>query len=478
MGGIHYREKGTGKPPQDDSPVNVPIQGSPPSVRTLELVPGKVFAPNLKQFPVSAGAPYTLDTAIAATAAAERAGYVTIVFLDASGKGIRRDSIWFAPSSQSVGTARTDDHGSFRLQLPSTIVLAQPKIRAEYSGSATVRPAVGILASSLSEVNASLPALEPPLFGSSSPLTMLFMRSDVVPVFAEDPPIPSVQEPWDQAAKRIQVAYFSAGGILKIPDESLARMVRDFEARRIGLGVEILATNWFHERPCGQGIEGFIDPGSANQVVTKLLKAGATLEQVGMDEPLWFGHFYTGKNACQSSLAELVNRVAVIVKIYAAAFPNVLVGDVEPFPAVSNKPNWEAAYASWVKAFHSATGTSLNFLRLDFNWGDSSLSADHQHNTPDPAHIANLARQVNAVARQNGLLTDMIMNGGGAPIAHSDGEWMQQARMHIRALQAPGIRFDHVLFESWDKFPARTLPMSDPNALGSLVPFYAQGGPR
>jgi hypothetical protein len=307
---------------------------------------------------------------------------------------------------------------------------------------------------------------------------MLFMRSDVVPVFAEDPPVPSVKEPWDQAAKRIQVAYFSAGGILEIPDESLARMVRELEARHIGLGVEILATNWFHEPPCGQGIEGFIDPGSANQVVTKLLKAGANLEQVGMDEPLWFGHFYTGKSACQSSLADLANRVAVIVKIYAAAFPNVLVGDVEPFPAVSNKPNWEAAYASWVEAFHSATGTSLSFLRLDFNWGDSSLSVDHKHNTPDPAHIANLARQVNAVARQNGLLTDMIMNGGGAPIAHSDGEWMQQARIHIRALRAPGIRFDHVLFESWDKFPAHTLPMSDPNALGSLVPFYAQGGPR
>jgi len=427
---------------------------------------------------VSAGAAYTLDTAIAATAAAERAGYVTIVFLDASGKGVRRDNIWFAPSSQSLGTAQTDDHGVFRLPLPPTIVLAQPQIRAEYSGSATVRPALGILASPLGEGSASLPALEPLLFGSSAPLTMLFMRSDISPVFAEGQPVPRAQEPWDQAARRIQVAYFSAGAILKIPDESLARMVRDFQARRIGLGVEILATNWFHEPPCGQGIEGYIDPGSANQVVAKLLKAGATLEQVGMDEPLWFGHFYTGKNACQSSLSDLANRVAVIVKIYAAAFPNVLVGDVEPFPAVSNRPNWQAAYANWVKAFHSATGTSLSFLRLDFNWGDPSLSADQRHNTPDAAHIASLARQVNAVACQNGLLTDMILNGGGAPVARSDGEWMQQARMHIRALQAPDIRFDHVLFESWDQFPARTLPMSDPNALGSLVPFYAQGVPK
>ncbi len=69
------------------------------------------------------------------------------------------------------------------------------------------------------------------------------------------------------------------------------------------------------EGACACG--GDTGPGSANQVVAKPLKAGANLEQVGMDEPLWFGHFYRGKNACQSSIPELASRVAVIVKIYS-----------------------------------------------------------------------------------------------------------------------------------------------------------------
>jgi hypothetical protein len=56
-------------------------------------------------------------------------------------------------------------------------------------------------------------------------------------------------------------------------------------------------------------------------------------------------------------------------------------------------------------------------------------------------------------------------------VARSDAEWMNQARMHIRALQTAGIHFDHLLFESWDKFPTRTLPQTDPNALSSLIEF-------
>lgn len=474
VGGIHYKEKGTGKPQQDISPVSLPIQGAPVSVRTLALVPGKTFAPNLKQFPVTAGAPYTLDTAIAATAATEHAGYVTIIFIDATGKGLSREFLWFAPSLQQLGKIQTDARGTFRFPLPAAARFAETEVRAEYSGSASLRPALSVLASPLGAVNSSLPALEPASLGKTSALTMLAMRSDFGGMFAQESLTPGEKAQWDQVAGQIQVAYFSGGGILKIPDEALARLVRDLKARHVGLGLEILATNWFHERPCGGGVEGFIDPGSANQVVAKLLKAGASLEQVGMDEPLWFGHFYNGKNACQSSIPELASRVAVIVKIYTAAFPNLVVGDIEPFPAVSKQPNWQSAFANWVKAFHSTVGTPLSFLRLDFNWGDESLSADGKHNVPDAAHIANLAKQVIPVARQNGLLVDMILNGGGAPIARSDLDWTQQARMHIRALQAPGIHFDQVLFESWEKFPAHTLPESNPNTLSSLIPSYRE----
>jgi hypothetical protein len=68
----------------------------------------------------------------------------------------------------------------------------------------------------------------------------------------------------------------------------------------------------------------------------------------------------------------------------------------------------------------------------------------------------------------------MIMNGGGGPIARSDAQWMDQARLHIRALKASGVHFDHLMFESWDKYPERILPETDPNATSSLILFQTQ----
>jgi hypothetical protein len=475
VGGIHYKEQGSGKPQQDISPVSLPIQGAPPSLRTLELIPGRTYSPNLKQFAVTAGAAYTLDTSIAATAAAEGAGYVTIVFLDAAGKGLRRDNLWFTPSTQVLGKVQTDAHGAFRLPLPETLALAQPEIRASYLGSASLRPALGVLPSSLGAVNTSLPALEQILSAKPSPLLSLGPHiAEFSAIFAGDTPAPQAAQEWEQVSRHIQMVSLPAGVLQKMSDAALARMVLDLSARHIALGLEILATNWFHEPPCGGGIEGFIDPGSANQVVAKLLKAGGTVDLIAMDEPLWFGHFYSGKNACRSSIPDLASRVAVIVKIYTAAFPNVMAGDIEPFPAVSSQPNWQATYASWVKAFQAATGTPLKFLHLDFDWWNPLLSGGPSHKTADSEAIVNLARVAASVARENDLMVGVIMNGGGPPVDHSDADWIKQAHMHIRALRASGVHFDHVLVETWDKYPSHTFPETDPNALSSLIAFYAR----
>lgn len=54
-------------------------------------------------------------------------------------------------------------------------------------------------------------------------------------------------------------------------------MALALDRRRIALNIGILPTNSFHEPPCGGGVEGYSDPGSANQTVAKLLRAGASV---------------------------------------------------------------------------------------------------------------------------------------------------------------------------------------------------------
>jgi hypothetical protein len=189
-----------------------------------------------------------------------------------------------------------------------------------------------------------------------------------------------------------------------------------------------------------------------------------------MDEPLWFGHYYTGKNACRSSIENVAERTAVIVRIYTAAFPNVIVGDGEPFPAVSSQPNWATDYAAWMSAFRKATGTPLAFVNLDFNWGDPRLNAGSAHDGSNAAAVAALAREVSTVARRNGLLVGMFYWGGGG----SDAQWMDRARLHLREVEAAGIDPDLLRFVSWNPYPVRTFPATDPNTLASLILYYFQ----
>jgi hypothetical protein len=245
---------------------------------------------------------------------------------------------------------------------------------------------------------------------------------------------------------------------------------RNLDRRHIALNIGILPTNSFHEPPCGGGVEGYSDPGSANQTVAKLLRAGASVSYISMDEPLWLGHYYSDKNACRSSIDNLAERTAAIVKVYTAAFPNAIVGDTEPFPAVSSQPNWAAGFVAWTQAFHRATGTQLASLQLDFNWGDPKLNTGSAHDGSNAAAVAALVRQVAAVARQNGLKVGMIYWGGGS----SDAQWMDQARLHTREVATAGVNLEQAVFVSWNPYPARTFPASDPRALTNLILYYVQ----
>jgi hypothetical protein len=355
VGGIHYQEQGTNRH-EDISPVSLPIDGAPVSTRTLKLTPDMSYAPNLRQFPVTPGATFTLSTAIAATASADHAGYVTTIFMDAAGKGGRRDFLWFEPSRRPLSEVTTGANGSFQMRLPLTAALTLQTIRATFEGNAAMR-AAWAEQSSPQQAGAPAPALAQPLVNPRQRLIVFAPRKDFLQAYENGTSWDELAKQWKTGAANINMIALGEGQIRNLPDETLARLVHDLNTHHLALALEILATNWFHEPPCGGGIEGYTDPGSANATVVKLLRNGASPSMIRMDEPLFFGHYYQGKNACRSAVENVAQRTAVIVKIYTAAFPNLIVGDAEPFPAISNQQGWQADYAKWVRAFHAATGS-------------------------------------------------------------------------------------------------------------------------
>jgi hypothetical protein len=143
VGTIRYQEQRTGKQ-QAVWPGKPPASGPPPAFRTLKISHGSAFDPNLKQFKVTSGASYTFSAPISATASAANAGYATIIFLDAQGKGMKRDVLWFTPSQQDAGQLKTNADGRFSLSLSQALASSRPEVRVLYAGDDHLRPALAI----------------------------------------------------------------------------------------------------------------------------------------------------------------------------------------------------------------------------------------------------------------------------------------------------------------------------------------------
>jgi hypothetical protein len=96
---------------------------------------------------IEPGSPYTFEAPMAATGTAAYAGYVMMIFLDRTCKGILRSNIYFGPSQVTVATdaAVTDAAGRLGLRLPPAIAATQPELRAFYDGDNRAhRPSMAI----------------------------------------------------------------------------------------------------------------------------------------------------------------------------------------------------------------------------------------------------------------------------------------------------------------------------------------------
>ena len=126
-----------------------------------------------------------------------------------------------------------------------------------------------------------------------------------------------------------------------------------------------------HE-PCGKGVESYTDPAGNAQITRKIKADGGELVYVTMDEPIFNGHYYSGPNACHSTIEVVAERAAAIMREYQKVFPNVKFGDTEPFPGLTKQHNWRAEYKQWLGTFNRVLGTPITFLNIDMNWPEDN----------------------------------------------------------------------------------------------------------
>lgn len=269
--------------------------------------------------------------------------------------------------------------------------------------------------------------------------------------------------PWPPFMNHVRVVAF-AGNFKSMPDDVLVKAFAVLNEKHIGFAIESLAQSWvgFPEH-CGHGVEGYTDPPGNAAIARKIKAAGGELTYVTMDGPFSSGHYYDGPNACHDPIPVVAARAAAVMREYKKVFPNVQIGDTEPFPSLTKHPTWRQDYQEWMREFEKAYGEPIAFLNLDVNWPQ------------DNGHWQPSVREAIDFARANHLPVGIIYNTAIPGGAKSDDQWLASAVSNFTEVEnGLGMVPDKALFESWAFFPKRSI--SDERGPGEdyLVKQYLQ----
>jgi hypothetical protein len=255
---------------------------------------------------------------------------------------------------------------------------------------------------------------------------------------------------WPPYMEHVTAVGILTQALVKIPDADLAKVATRLKEKHMALGIEMLAQA-YDPPGCGGGVEGYYPTDQVAALAAKLKRAGAEVGYIAMDEPLWFGHYYNGKNACHSSIDNVAERVAKNLHEYLKLFPNAIIGDGEPFPAITDQPNWKDDYKHWIEAFHAKVGKALSFTDVDINWGVKSWPASAQA-------FARFAKDIR-------MPVGIIYNAPPPSASTTNQGWLDGAVDNFTYIENTlRIAPDWVVFTSWDKYPGHAL--TDENGPG------------
>jgi hypothetical protein len=263
-------------------------------------------------------------------------------------------------------------------------------------------------------------------------------------------------EEWPQAARRTAVLSLGFNEILKTPPETLNKLLSFLAAHGIKLNVEMLAMP-VDKKVCGDGLEGTVWPGEPVAHAEKLKELHLSPAYFSYDGPLTVAHLYHGNQACNLSITEAAQHLAIAEKALRERFPGAKFVDIEP-PTYIRPAEWDQVLRQWLRAYESATGTPLYGMTMDVNWQGSWQDS---------------VRDTVRVLRESRVRVGMFLNStAGGQI--SPAQWIAQAKSHGCAMRGLGP-FDHVMVANFSARAVQNIPESDPSTLTSLLNWYASG---
>ena len=265
--------------------------------------------------------------------------------------------------------------------------------------------------------------------------------------------------PWQRVASRVSTFGISVDTMQGSSESDLRQLFSNLRARHIGLGLGMLPLAGPERdgtRQCGYRIEGYSAPTEMLRLAHRIKSLGGEPASFGMDEPLAYGHYYAGPNACKSSIEDVARDVGIRVRQVRSVFPDVAVGDAEPIQAFPDA-TWQSDMERWLDAFKAATGRPLTFLAVDIGW----QSPTWQTRIPILTELLH----------SRGVRLAVIYNGNDT--APSDAAWAKQAEEHYTDFETNiRPRPDIICFSTWVSHPSHVLPESFPESFTGIINRY------
>jgi len=261
---------------------------------------------------------------------------------------------------------------------------------------------------------------------------------------------------WQQGYRRVDAVIHADHTFSSVPDTKLHQIFADLSANHLTLELEAGAVKeWSAE-----GVHTFA---IESPIWERLLRLGAPLTSIAMDEPLIASRVMLHK---PDTFA--VEQTAQFVALVRRNFPNLLVGDIEPYPAISlvDQLRWLDALNARLK---SLGVRGLDFYRIDPDWNAFPSQRGSWH---DVATLAN-------ACRGRGVRFSLIYWASPAPAEVKSGTanrdtWHEELLAEAAGFKAAGGRADQIVVESWIGLPDRALPDRDPATFaGSLEALLA-----
>jgi hypothetical protein len=258
--------------------------------------------------------------------------------------------------------------------------------------------------------------------------------------------------PWPNGMAHVDVMQLRAPWFLRMPNDAVQPVVTFLRQHHIALAVPM---SGIAADTCGAGVEGILTSRAMEVYPREMKKKRINLSYAVLDEPLYFGHYYNGNNACNFSISEVADRVAQNVKIIKKYYPDIKVVWVEPVQGLSNGVQ---AVGEFLDEYRAELNELPVAVRLDVQW-----QRDWRHALPPFIDLL----------ETRGMAYGIIYNATKGGVSKSDAEWVASAEANVEAFETairekPG----EVVIQTWNPRPVRILPESDPTTMTGFLNWY------